>query len=285
MQPGHINLNGQLLPALPESLTEVQRAFLYGDGLFETIRVFNGLTPYWPGHWQRLSRGFKLLGFIAPVTWTESFFKAEIERIKYPNARIRLTVWRSPGGSYLPTDHTPQFLVTAEPLLVDFFEWLDQGLNICLCTSVQLPADTLSGLKMLGGNRYVAAAREAQSKGRDDGIILSTIGTISEATSSNVFWIKNGEVFTPAPGAGQVSGTLLSVLGSVLPTNGWKLHEKSATTKDLLDADELFLTNAIRGIRWVREFEGVQYGCKKTKHIHQLLNDDLKARMAEKTGF
>jgi len=281
MKPGPVNLNGQLLSALPEPLAEAQRAFYYGDGLFETIRVFDGQAPNWPDHWQRLSRGFMSLGFTPPVTWTESFFKTEIKRILVPNARIRLMVWRSPGGFYLPTQHHPQFLITSEPLASDRYEWVEQGLTMSLCSSVKLPVDTLSGLKMLGGTRYVAAAREARMKGQDDGLLLNSLGNISEATSSNVFWIKNGEVFTPAPGEGQVKGTLQGMLSTILRTKGWKLHEKCASPEELLDADELFLTNAIRGIGWVREFENVPYGYSITKHFHQLLNQDLESKIAE----
>lgn len=283
MKPGPVNLNGQLLSALPEPLAEAQRAMYYADGLFETIRVFDGQAPNWPDHWQRLSRGFELLGFTPPVIWSESFFKTEIKRIMHPNARIRLMVWRSPGGFYLPTQHHPQFLITSEPIASGRYEWVEQGLGMSLCNSVQLPVDTLSGLKMLGGTRYIAAAREARMKGQDDGLLLNSLGNIAEATSSNVFWIKNGEVFTPAPGEGQVKGILQGRLSSILQTKGWKLHEKCVTPEELLDADELFLTNAIQGIRWVREFENVPYGYEITKHLYQLLNQELEFKKAEKS--
>lgn len=277
-----VNLNGQLLPNAPESFALLQRAAFFGDGLFETIRAFEGKTPFWPLHWERLSSGLKALGFEVPTWWSSDYFEKEIIKTSPGNARIRLTVWRSPGGYYLPTDDTPQYLVTTEPLQSDSFEWLGAGLEICLCETVRLPVDSLSGIKIISGARYVAAAREARAKGMDDAIVLNTHGRVCEATGSNIFWTKGDIVFVPPSFEGQIKGTLQKLLCILLQEEGYKVREKPTLVEDILDADEVFLTNAIRGIRWVRKFEGAVYNCALSSQFNDLLVKHLAAKLTQK---
>ncbi|MFN0036610.1 MAG: aminotransferase class IV [Saprospiraceae bacterium] len=277
-----VNLNGQLLPALPEPFALLQRAAFYGDGLFETVRAFEGQVPFWPMHEERLSRGLEVLGFEVPPSWTAGYFEKELLRTGPRNARIRLTVWRSPGGLYLPTDNASQFLVTTEPLQSGVFEWSEPGLDVCLCETVRLPVDSLSGVKSLNAMRYVAAAREARAKGADDAIVLNAHGRVCEATGSNVIWLVGDIVFVPPLFDGQIKGTLQKLLCSLLRAEGWEVREKPASADDLLGADELLLTNAIWGIRWVRKFEGKVFGCQKAKHFNYLLARHLETRLAEK---
>jgi len=276
-----VNLNGQLLPVLPESFALLQRAAFYGDGLFETVRAFEGQVPFWPLHWERFSNGMKVLGFETPPHWTSDYFEKEITKSSPINARIRLTVWRSPGGLYLPTDDKPQFLVTTEPLQSGVFEWLGSGLNVCLCETVRLPVDSLSGIKILGGARYVAAAREARAKGVDDVIVLNAHGRVCEATGSNVIWLEGDIVFVPPSFDGQINGTLLKLLCGLLRTEGWEVREKPAFVEDLLGAEEVLLTNAIRGIRWVRNFEGKVFGHEKGLHFNYILGKHLAEKLTQ----
>ncbi len=277
-----VNLNGQLLPILPESFALLQRAAFYGDGLFETLRAFEGQVPFWPLHWERFSNGLKVLGFEVPSHWTSDYFEKEILKTLPQHARIRLTVWRSPGGLYFPTDNTPQFLVTTEPLQSGVFEALGSGLEVCLCETVRLPVDSLSGIKILGGARYVAAAREARAKGVDDVIVLNAHGHVCEATGSNVIWLEGDIVFVPSSFDGQINGTLQKLLCTLLRADGWEVREKHASVDDLLGADEVLLTNAIRGIRWVRKFEGAEYSSERAQQFNYLLVRHLEAKLAEK---
>ncbi|MDO8367174.1 MAG: aminotransferase class IV [Saprospiraceae bacterium] len=277
-----INLNGQLLPELPESFVLLQRALFYGDGLFETLRAFEGQVPFWPLHWERFSNGVKVLGFDIPSNWTEDYFETEIKSISPGNARIRLTVWRSPGGLYLPTDHMPQFIITTESMQSGVFEGLGPGLELCLCETVRLPVDSLSGIKTLNGARYVAAANEARAKGVDDVLLLNAHGRVCEATGSNVIWLEGDKVFVPPHTDGQVNGTLLKLLCSLLRAEGFEVREKPAYVADILGAEELLLTNAVRGIRWVRKFEGKVFGHEKGLHFNYILGKHLAEKLAQK---
>lgn len=277
-----VNLNGQLLPALPESFALLQRALFYGDGLFETLRAFEGQVPFWSLHWERFSNGLQVLGFETPTHWTADYFEKEIIRTSPRNARIRLTVWRAPGGLYFPTDNTPHFLVTAEPLQSGVFDGLGPGLEVCLCETVRLPVDSLSGIKTLNGARYVAAAKEARAKGVDDVIVLNAHGRVCEATGSNIIWLKGDLVFVPPSFDGQIKGTLQNLLCGLLKDKGWEVREKPTLVEDIQGADELLLTNAIRGIRWVRKFEGTEYGSERATQFNYLLEKHLAEKLAEK---
>ncbi len=262
-----MNLNGRVYEYFPEFLDQAQRAFFYGDALFETIRVFDGRLPWLSRHWARLSAGLQALGYELPDLWSAAFFEAEIRKIAPPNARVRLTVWRNPGGLYAPEDNHAQFLITASSLGSNRFEWIDPGILLGVCTSVRLPVDDYSNFKTLNAPRYVAAARMAQNNGWDDALLLNAHERICEATSSNVFWWEGPQMCTAPLSEGCVAGIARSVLLESAPASGFAVQEKPATFAALRQADEIFLTNAIRGIVPVRDFAGQSLADLKTKGL------------------
>lgn len=259
----------QLLEALPEPLEDIQRGLFYGDALFETIRVFQGRMPLLAAHWERLSDGLRAMGYSLPPEWSRLFFEKEILRIAPFNARVRLTVWRSPGGLYLPENDTPRFLITARAIDSDCFEWFGPGLDLGCCVSVRLPVDSLSSFKTLNAARYVAAAREARANGWDDGLLLNVYERVCEATSSNVFWFEGDALCTTPLTDGCVTGTLRKLLLLLRAEAGLPVQEKPITFATLLTAGEVFLTNAVQGIRWVRKIEGKVFDHRKTKTLHE----------------
>lgn len=275
------NLNARLVNELPEGLALVQRGLFYADALFESIRVLGGRIPLLRPHWERLLRGMRLMHYQIPPHWSAEYFEKEILKSVSVNARVRLTVWRSPGGLYLPENDAPQFLITSQAMESDVFSWHDEGIRTGLCESVRLPVDSLSGVKTLNAARYVAAAREAQERGWDEGILLNASGRICEATSSNVFWFENGRLYTPPLSDGCVTGVLRDLLLALTKAAGSPICEKTAVFDDILAADEVFLTNAVRGIRWVRYCEGKVFGNAETRKLHEL----MVAHIADGTAF
>ena len=222
-------------------------------------------------HWERLEAGLKQLGFRVPELWSAAFFEQEILRITAENARVRLSVWRSPGGLFYPTSKNAEYLVTTSPLENARFELNKTGLRLQQCERVRLPVDGLSGLKTLGGTRYVAAAMEAHEKGVDDVVVLNAHGMICETSNSNILWISKGIVFAPSPADGQVTGTFQKILSGVLQAEGIKIVQKPATFEALKTADEVMLTNAIQGIRWVQFLEGTEYTCENIIYFNKLM--------------
>lgn len=276
MSMNNINFNTQVLAEWPPELLSAQRGLYYGDALFESIRVFGGRIPLMEAHWERLSGGLLAMGYQLPAIWSAAFFEKEILRVASHDARVRLTVWRSPGGLYLPQDDTPQFLVSATELSSSTFDGYSEGLSIGFCQGVRLSVDSLSGWKTPNGARYVAAAKEACARGWDDGILLNSREQVCEATSSNVFWVAGRQVFTVPLSDGPVTGVMRNLLLHLLPRSGCSVSEKSIEYGELMDADEVFLTNAVRGIRWVSRCEGKVFKQNLSAHFNYLLADWLK---------
>lgn len=278
----HVNLNGALLDTLPEQFVGAMRGLWYGDSLFETIRVFDGQMPFWPWHWERLQVGMHRMGYAVPAEWTQSYVKEQIMKTAPQQARIRLTVWRSPGGLYAPLDHTPQFLITAQSLKNGVFDWLPEGLRVSICQSVRLPVDDYSGLKTLNAPRYVAAAREAQQKGCNDVVILNAYERICECTGGNIFWWSGDTLCTPPPSDGALTGTMQKMLLLLMSAQGCPVLLQSATADTLRSADEIFITSAIRGIAPVRFFEGRALREERTYLVFEALVKRLNQLLTEK---
>lgn len=262
-----VNVNSQIGTALPEALTQTQRAFLYGDALFETIRVFDGKIPLLGRHWSRLSGGLSALGFELSAAWDAAFFRQEILKICPPNGRARLTIWRSPGGLYAPANNTPQFMITAQSLEYNTYEWLEKGVTLGLSESVRLPVDAYSTFKSLNCARYVAASVEAKRRKWDDVLILNMYDRVCEATTSNVFWWEEDRLYTIPLTEGCVAGVQRALLLETALAAGFAIHEKPATFATLQNAGEIFLTNAIRGIMPVRFFAGSGLEMHKTRQF------------------
>ncbi|MBI5916767.1 MAG: aminotransferase class IV family protein [Bacteroidetes bacterium] len=265
-----INFNGQLVSEREAVLPATNRAFRYGDGLFESIRVFEGKMPFFGRHWQRLSAGMQVLKMEIPPHFTAVFLQKEISKLteNRGNWRIRLAVWRSGGGLYMPVSNLPEFLIETTPLPSHRFEWNEPGLSIGIYDEAQLSTSpnpstlqspnpsTLQSFKTSNALPFVLAAIFRLEKKWDDCLLLNTAGRVACGNSSNVFLVKNGGIVTPPLTEGCVAGTMRSVVLDV--ANQLKINavETTVSIDDLHDADEIFLTNAISGIRWVRSLEG-----------------------------
>jgi branched-chain amino acid aminotransferase len=257
--PGPVNANGRLLEAWPEALYEAQRALYYGDGLFESLRVFEGRAPLWERHWERMVEGMHRIGLVAPPHWTADYFDHELRRTAPANARVRWMVWRASGGLYLPLADQAQYLIAAAPAEGVPFPDTPGGLALCTAETVRLPVDGFSNLKTFNAARYVQAAREAAARGCHDALLLNAYGRVCETSNSNVFWVKAGVVHTPPATDGCVTGIVRSLLlrGSVpgLP----EVVESSATPEALHGADAVLAGNAVQGLRAVVRLDATAF--------------------------
>lgn len=254
---------------LPEAWASARRAFFYGDLLFETVRVFGGQLPLWPRHWARLQGGLAQLGFELRTDWDAAFFEKQVLLVAPPNARVRLAIWREASGYFAPDGDTAQFAVIAEPLSSGIWEWLAEGLRLEVSTSVRLPVDAYSNLKTLNAARYVAAAREARSRQVDDVLICNAFGRVCEATSSNVFWWEGDRLCTVPLSEGCVAGVSRALVLETAAIMGYDVLEKAIHSEELEVADEIFLTNVVRGIQPVRIFAGRLLCSERTRLLFE----------------
>lgn len=270
-----VNFNGQVSDQLPLPLEQMQRALFYGDGLFESIRVFDDRIPLLKLHWNRLVAGAEILGLHFSPAWNIDFFENEIQKIASANARVRLMVWRAPGGLYQPLDDTALFLITAIPLANPCFDWLEPGITVGISNSVQLPVDALSNCKTLNAERYIMAARDAEIQGWDDALICNVHGRISEATSSNIFWLKDETLYTVPLSEGCVAGVMRQFLIGQADSTAAGVEEKAVSVEQLQQADEIFLTNAVRGMVSIRNFAGKILKNKQSRLLFDALRKSI----------
>lgn len=275
-----INLNGELIEMSRNfgiTFTTDNRAFNYGDGLFETIRMFDGKMPFLNHHFQRFKRGCTILQ-LHSSTITYEFFEAEIKKLQpspHANLRIKWLAYRKAGGLYTPQSDDLDFLITATPLTDSQFNW--KTLTVGVCKNVTLPCNLLSNIKTCNSLPYILAAKYSASNGWDDGIILNQYGRVAESTNANIFIIKNNTLITPSLDEGCLDGTTRKLILLLTQQIGIPTYETQLTLQDLLTADEVFLTNAIEGIKWVKEFQNKHYDNTVTKilfnHLNTLMNE------------
>lgn len=280
--PGYFMHNGQLFREGKAVISPDNRSFRYGDGLFETMRVIRGNILLKDFHFERLLQGMKLLQFDIPDFFTATHLEEDILSVCHKNriedkAVARLVIFRSDGGLYDLEDMRPNYIIQSMPL---------QRYNVNLATSEGLSVDIypdaskacniFSGIKSNNHLLYVMAAIYARENGLNDCLILNQYGRIADGTIANVFWIKDGTVFTPPLDEGCVAGVTRKFILQQLPTAGYRVKESLLTADTLLEADEVFLTNAVRGIRSVAKFKSRNYLSRLTKEIHAFLSDKWK---------
>ncbi len=242
---------------LPEEEIELQirnRAFCYGDGLFETIVTGPDRINLLAYHIVRLSQGCAVLAMEMP--FSEQQLEGYIESLKTANSlkgtlRIRAQVWRDGGGLYEPSEDNSSFLITVTESSYPFFGAVEL---LSVSEKAKLSLHALSFAKTMSALPYVLAGVERKHSPCDELIITDMADHIAECVASNIFWVKEGEIYTPDLNTGCVRGTMRDFLIQAFKANGMVVHEVCQPVEALTEADHIFLSNA-SGIRWVKRFE------------------------------
>jgi branched-chain amino acid aminotransferase len=266
-----ICFNGQFLEKHDWNMGPENRSFLYGDGLFESIRFQNGTLNYIDDHLERLVSGMFTLGldttFFNPLQICDLMLEL-CKQNDLIDARIRLTVFREAGGYYKPSSDNTSYLITAEainPLLINKNE---KGVRLGLYSEIRKPINSLSGIKSSNGLLYVLAARYARENNWDDSIILNEHGRICESSNSNLFLVlPNKRILTPPISEGILPGVMRKNLIKWLRDNEYQVDEAIVLTDDFYRAEEVFLSNAIQGVRWVIAFKERRYFSTVSRNI------------------
>ncbi len=247
------------------------RGLRYGDGLFETLK-FSGneiLMKDW--HMERLFRGMDLLQFECPALFTPeklaNLVAALCKKNKHQTARVRINIFRGNGGLYDPENHFPHCIIQSWSLPGKDFELNENGLVAGIYTAAKKSVDAFSHLKSNNYLPYAMAALHAKKQQWNEAFLLNTAGRICDATIANIFIIKNETIYTPSLQEGCVEGIMRRFLLENLPLHGFRVQEAGITREDLLAADEVFVSNAIRGLRWVKECGPSTYTNRLTTQI------------------
>jgi branched-chain amino acid aminotransferase len=274
---GHlINCNGELVDALTPVIRSDDRSFRFGDGLFETMRVMDGSIRLQQLHFDRLFNGLQQLAFDIPPAWNPSFFKQQILALANDNdvaqtARVRLTISRG-EGSIKENTTKPLYIVETFPLEKDY-QYNAEGITLALYTDARKVCDKFSNIKSNNYLPYIMAVKHAARFKVDDCIILNSYDRVCETSISNLFLVKENSVYTVPLTEGPVNGVMRRFLVEQLSCIGYKVIEEPIEIGDLDDADEIFVTNAISGIRWVSRYEDRVYSNQHSFNIYSKLLD------------
>jgi len=277
-QRKYIWIDGEMVSNDNPTIYVSNRSFLYGDGLFETIHAFGTQGRNLNLHISRLKRGMEILEIDIPAYLDETMLSKEITRLLNKNrffnsSRIRVTVFRNSSGRYVAESNNASIIIEAEPLETKMYQLNSKGLIIEVFDNLKKPINPLSSIKSCNSLFYVLAGNYLKKSNVNDCLLINEHNRIAEAISSNVFIVKDENLYTPAVSEGCIPGIMREVVIKVAPKLGLKVNNQVAIPQQkLFDCDEVFLTNTITGIRWVGAFRQQRYFSNVSKLLTDAIN-------------
>ena len=274
----HYIYNGKIVASNERILTPESRGLRYGEGVFETIKVKNDKVYFLSDHFQRLEQGLHVLHLQLPGFMDKQKLEELILKLAVKNghtiARIRLMCWRKDGGLYDAVSDVCDYSIQSYALPVEY-EVNSNGLDLCIFDAVKKSIDLLSNVKHNNFLIYSLAARYAQEKKCNDALVLNQHNNICDSSIANIFWIKDGTIFTNPLTDGPIAGVMRNQLLQQLPSLGFPTTEKSCSVTELMEADEMFLSNVIRGCRWVKQLGDKKFSCEKFMEFYPKFIDRI----------
>lgn len=243
-----------------DTIAVSDRGFQYGDGLFETIAVYEGACEFWDRHMQRLLRGCERLCIPAP---DPEVLKAEAARLVEGQERavLKIIITRGTGGrGYQPP------LPAQSTRVLQLTDWrehptshVDTGVQLRICRQRLSRNPTLAGVKHLNRLEQVLARSEWDAPETAEGLMLDDLGQVIEGTFTNIFLVEDGALITPAVDQCGVAGILRGVIMELAISSDIECRQQPVPRERLLDADELFVTNSLIGLWPVRAVNQQQF--------------------------
>lgn len=280
-----IYLNGSLVPEEEAKVSIFDRGFLYGDGLFETMRAYAGKVFRLNLHLQRLFHSAQIISLPIPKTLRE-LEEAVYETLKANNlkdAHLRLTVSRGEGerGLDLPLSLHPNIIIVAKPLSPYPERWYEEGLRAVVVRVRREKDSALSRIKSLNYLPNILAKLEAKERGADEGIMLNRDGHLTEATVSNIFLISQGKLLTPSLRSGPLPGITRKTVIELAPALGLEVSEREIKLSELMEAEEAFLTNSLREVVPLTQVNGCLIGQGRPGKITRMMAQAYSRAVAE----
>lgn len=237
-----VYLNGKFLVTEEARLPSLTPGFLSGLGLFESMRSYNGKIVYLDEHLQRIKSSAKLIGIGFPSSFQKSkeIIKKTVEINGFKDAYVRLTLWKAEKGT--------DMLVIAKKYQPYPPQKYKKGFRAAVSSLRQSDYSFLARIKTTNRLLYQLSLQEAKDKGLDEAIMLNNRGYLTEAARSNIFLIKDKELFTPDLSCGCLEGITRRIIFDLAKKSKIRIYEGNFTLKDLWGADEAFLTNSLMGV-------------------------------------
>jgi branched-chain amino acid aminotransferase len=271
-------LNGSLVPRSQAKISPFDLGFLYGYGLFETMRAYSGRVFRLDKHLERLSKSAKALSLPLDAFALKRACHDTLKANKLKDARIRLTasMGESEAAPDLPKHPKPTVLVTAARYVPFSVEAYRKGYKVVVSTIGRDSQSPLSRLKSINYLNNILARREAKASGADEAILLNERGFLCEGSTSNIFLVSKKTIITPGEESGCLPGITRQVVIELAQGLGISLARREVRLEELLHADEAFITNSIMELMPVSEVNGQRIGRGKiTERLMQAYKETV----------
>lgn len=267
-----INVNGIIVSNTNIDI-EKNRGFLYGDALFETIKVLDDKVLFLEDHYFRLMSSMRILRMEIPIDFTMEFFQDEILKTvdsveeKGNAIRVRFTVYRQGQGKYLPNDRNIAYIVTCEPLQDEVYQISNKDYEIELYKDFYVTAHLLSTLKTTNRLVNITGSIFAEENSYQNCLLLNDAKNVVEALNGNLFVVKDKVVKTPSLADGCMKGIMRKQIIELLQKHPeYSFEEGVVSPFELQKADEMFITNVIVGIQPITKY-------RKKTYVNNLATD------------
>ncbi len=273
-----INFNGKILDE-SDQLSD-NRGFLYGDAVFETLKIVNNKILFWEDHYFRLMSSMRIIRLDIPETYTPKFLKENIIKIHQKksltgNSRVRITVFRYSSGKYRPESNTSSFIISSEEVKESNYILNNGDYKVDLFKDFYLDNQLISSIKSNNKIINVVASIFSNENGLKNCILLNKDKMVVEFINSNIFTINQGKIYTPKLSSGCLNGVMRKNLINILRLNSFEVFEEDISTFDLTKSDEIFGTNIIQGLFSVTNYRNKYYSNSISLKILNLLNNHI----------
>ncbi len=276
-----VNFNGLLVSSQEQSWSN-NRSFLYGDGVFETLKIVNQKVLFLEDHYFRLMASMRIVRMEIPMNFTMEYFENQIINTAIANkcsdsARVRITVYRNEGGYYLPETNQISFIIQAKSLPNSLYSYEAIPYEVDLYKDFYIAKQLLSTLKTTNKIIHVTGRIFAKENGFQNCLLLNEEKNVVEALQGNIFMLMDGKLITPPITDGCLNGIMRKKIISLAKSiENIEMIEASISPFDLQKAEELFTTNVIKGIQPITKYRKKEYTTNLAKQLTEKLNVLIK---------
>ncbi|UGS22992.1 aminotransferase class IV [Flavobacterium channae] len=276
-----VNFNGNIQENCAITI-DSNRGFLFGDSVFETIKVLDNKVLFLEDHYFRLMASMRICRMEIPMNLTMEYFETQIINLIQAlpiskSFRVRFSVYRNTEGFYLPKSREVQFIVTATALENDLYKFDERNYEVELYKDFHVSKQLLSSLKTNNKMLQVMGSIFANENGYDNCLVVNEDKNVVEALQSNLFMKTGNVVVTPPVSDGCLNGVMRKQILEILKKiEGIEVKETSISPFDLQKADELFLTNVISGIQPITKYRKKEYISEFANEVVKRLNAKIR---------
>ena len=272
-----INLNGQLVSDTA-TVSNSNRAFLYGDGVFETLKIVNNKILYLEDHYFRLMASMRIVRMQIPANFTLEFIEHQIlalvnELNINDSARVRFTVFRNDGGFYLPETRTISYIIQAFPIENKKYQITSNLYEVDLYKDFFISKQLLSTIKTTNKMINITGSIFADENDLQNCLLINNEKNVVEALNGNLFMVMKNKIITPPISDGCLNGIMRKqIIEIAKKIESYQVVEETISPFDLQKADELFITNVIAGIIPISKYRKKEYQSDVAQELLKKIN-------------